>query len=96
MWALIATAAAGLEAGHGLAGILKHNALIETGVPEYTAGGLCVQRAAAAPVLLFSCQVQGLGDACSVPQAVNCLRHRLLHALRNRYRRQPGSILLRE
>lgn len=37
MWALVATAAAGLEAGHGLAALLKHNALMETGVPEYSA-----------------------------------------------------------
>lgn len=37
MWALVATAAAGLEAGHGLAAVIKHNALLESGVPEYLA-----------------------------------------------------------
>lgn len=35
----VATAAAGLEAGHGLASVLKHNALMEAGLNEYTAGG---------------------------------------------------------
>ena len=39
MWALLATAAAGLEAGHGLASILHHNAFMDTGLAEYTAGG---------------------------------------------------------
>lgn len=29
MWGLVATAAAGLEAGHGLASVIKHNALME-------------------------------------------------------------------
>ena len=39
MWALVATAAAGLNAGHGLASLMDHNVMMDVGTDHYSAGG---------------------------------------------------------
>ncbi|PSC72081.1 hypothetical protein C2E20_4611 [Micractinium conductrix] len=37
MWALVATAAAGLNAGHGLASLMDHNVMMDVGTDHYSA-----------------------------------------------------------